>query len=263
MSSVNRQTAAGDGTSIGWQETGEGPSLLLVHGAAADSRQWAKLVPYLVDDFTVAAMDRRGRGLSGALRSSHSLETEYGDIAAVAEAIDAPVHLFGHSSGARFALHAARQIPNLASLMLYEPPEPQLFPERLLEPLARLETSADREGLLRLFLVDFVGNTESDFAFLQHRPIWPIMRENALTLPFELRAGIPYRFAPADVADITVPALLIVGELSAPDLGDTVQGVADALPNSTAVILPGQGHGAMISAPELLASEIRRFVSGL
>lgn len=82
---------------------------------------------------------------------------------------------------------------------------PKIFPEHLLEALSRLEASADREGLLRLCLVDFVGNSEADFAFIQHRPIWPIMLDNALTLPPELRAGMPYRFAPADVADTTVP----------------------------------------------------------
>jgi pimeloyl-ACP methyl ester carboxylesterase len=251
---------ADDGTVIGWQDTGEGAALLLVHGTAADSRQWTKLMPFLADGFSVAAMDRRGRGSSGPIGPSHSLAVEYGDIVAVARSIGEPVHLFGHSSGARFALHAASQISDLASLILYEPPEPKIFPEHLLEALSRLEASADREGLLRLFLVDFVGNSEADFAFIQHRPIWPIMLDNALTLPPELRAGMPYRFAPADVADTTVPTLLILGEHSVPELGTTVQHIADALARSSVVTLPGQGHGAMFTAPELLSSEIRRFV---
>ncbi len=158
---MNRRTVADDGTVIGWQDTGKGAALLLVHGTAADSRQWAKLLPFVADGFSVAAMDRRGRGSSGPIGPSHSLAVEYGDIVAVARSIGEPVHLFGHSSGARFALHAASQIPDLASLILYEPPEPKIFPEHLLEALSRLEASADREGLLRLFLVDFVGNSEA------------------------------------------------------------------------------------------------------
>ena len=262
LRSVHRQVAADDGTSIAWQETGEGPPLLLVHGTAADSRQWAKLVPLLADGFTVMTMDRRGRGLSGPLSSSHSLAVEYGDIAAVARAGEAPVHVLGHSSGARFALHAAGQIPELASLILYEPPEPRVFPEFLLAPLARLEAAADREGLLRLFLIDFVGNTESDVVFLQDRPIWPIMLDNALTLPSELRAGIPYRFSAADMADVAAPTMLVLGELSGPELGATVRQVADALPRSTVLTLPGQGHGAMFSAPDLFAEEVRRSCRG-
>jgi len=260
VSSANRQTTAGDGTSIAWQETGEGPPLLLVHGSAADSRQWAKLVPFLADSFTVMAMDRRGRGRSGPLHSSHSVAIEYGDIAAVASSIGEPVHLFGHSSGARFALHAARSIPGLASLILYEPPAPRSFPEHLLAPLAELEASGDREGLLRLFFVDVVGNTDADVDFIRTRPIWPIMLDNALTLPPELRAGTPYRFKPADVAAVTVPTALFLGELSEPELGATASWIASALPASSVIMLPGQGHGAMFTAPELLASEIYRFV---
>ncbi len=68
-----------------------------------------------------------------------------------------------------------------------------------------------------------------------------------------------YRFTPADVANLTVPALLILGELSGPELGTTVQHIADAC-QGPVVTLPGQGHGAMFTAPGLLASAIRRFV---
>lgn len=250
---------AGDGTIIGAGVTGNGPALLLVHSTAADSRQWNRLVPLLAPDFTVITMDRRGRGRSGPLRPSHSLEVEYDDVAAVATAVGGPVHLFGHSSGARYALHAASRIPGLASLMLYEPPAPRVVPEDVLGPMARLEAAGDRVGLLRLFFVDVVGNAEEDFASLQQRPVWPLMVDNALTLPAELRAGQDYHFDPSDQAELGVPVLLLVGELSDSELGVTARRIADALPDSRVVPLPGQGHGAMFSAPELLASEIRSF----
>jgi pimeloyl-ACP methyl ester carboxylesterase len=61
---------AADGNAIGYDATGDGPVLLLVHGAAADRRQWRRLVPVLARSFTVVAMDRRSRGLSGPLGAS-------------------------------------------------------------------------------------------------------------------------------------------------------------------------------------------------
>lgn len=256
-----KRTIAGDGTVIGSRVTGRGPALLLVHGAAADARLWDRVVPLLATDFTVVAMDRRGRGMSGPLRSSHCLQTEYDDIAAVATSVGA-LHLFGHSSGARYALHAAPRIPGLATLMLYEPPEVRPLPDGVLEDLARLEASADRLGLLRLLFVEVVGNSEEDFESLRHRPIWPIMLDNALTLPAELRAGRDYRFDPSDHAGLAVAALVLLGARSGPELAATVGQVAGALPGSKVVTLPGQGHGAMFSAPELLASEIGRFAGG-
>jgi pimeloyl-ACP methyl ester carboxylesterase len=255
-----RRTRAGDGTVLAWQEAGTGPALLLVHATASDARQWARLVPLLAEHFRVVTMDRRGRRASGAVGPAHSLATEYGDIAAVAGAVGAPVHILGHSSGARFALHAAPDIAHLASLILYEPPEPRDLPDHLLASLDRLEAAGDRAGLLRFFLVDYLGNGEDDLAFLQDRPIWPIMMDNALTLPAELRAGRRYRFSPADVAGIRVPTLLLIGEESREELGQITATIAAAVPGATVATLAGQGHGAMFSAPDLLAAEVLGFI---
>jgi pimeloyl-ACP methyl ester carboxylesterase len=191
------------------------------------------------------------------------LEVEYGDVAAVASSVAGPVHLFGHSSGARYALHAAPRIPNLASLTLYDPPAAELLPDRLLAALADLQASGDREGILRAFFVDAVGMEEEDFAALKDRPIWPLMTDNALTVPTELRAARHYRFDPSELAGLTVPTMLLLGESSGPELRSVVERIAEALPRAEVVVLAGQGHGAMVSAPGLLASQIVGFVDGL
>jgi len=259
MRTVTRTATADDGTPIGYRLTGNGPAILLVHGAAADARQWAMVMPLLAPRFTVVAMDRRGRGTSGPLGQDHSMKIECGDIAAVAAAIDRPVHLVGHSSGARFALHAAIDLPELASLTLYEPPPPEVFANGTLHALAELEAAGDREGILRSFLVDIAGNDEEAFAFIQRRPIWPIMVDNALTLPAELRAVRDYRFEAAAFAGLEVPTLCLLGQLSGPELGVVVTEIAGALPTARVATLPGQAHGAMISAPKLFAAELRRF----
>lgn len=261
MRTVTRRVTAEDGTPIGYQATGEGPALLLVHGAAADARQWSRLVPLLAPRFTVMAMDRRGRGMSGPLRPDHSLEVEYGDIATVANSVHAPVHLLGHSSGARFALHAALRTSNLASLVLYEPPPPETFDPGVLESLATLAASGDREGILRTFLVDVADNSEDALAWIRTRPIWPIMLDNALTLPAELRAAREYRFDPSAFADFTVPTLCLLGELSGGELRRAVHRTAEALGRAHVATLRGQGHGAMFSAPELLATQVEGFLA--
>ncbi len=256
-------TTAEDGTSIACEVCGEGDPLVLVHSAAADARQWARLVPFLTPRFTVVAMDRRGHRLSGPSRPGHSLEVEYGDIATVVTSIPGPVHLLGHSSGARFALQAARRAPNLASLILYEPPATETISDAALESLDQLEAAGDRVGILRLFFVDVVGNTEDDFASIQRRPIWPIMLDNALTLPSELRATRQYRFDPSPLAELNVPTLVLIGELSGPEVRGAASHVAEALPDARVATLPGQGHGAMFTAPELLGAEVQSFVDTL
>ncbi len=208
-------------------------------------------------------MDRRGRGRSGPLRPGHSLTVEYGDVAAMAASIPGPAHLLGHSSGARFALHAAPRVPNLASLILYEPPAPEVISDAVLESLDSLEAAGDRVGILRLFLLDVLENGEDAFDFIQERPIWPIMLDNALTLPAELRASRSYRLELAPLADLAVPTMVLIGELSGPEVQRPARQIAESLPDATVVTLPGQGHGAMLSGPELFASEVVRFVDGL
>lgn len=206
------------------------------------------------------AMNRRGRRSSGPIRAGHSLDVEYGDVAAVVTSIAGPVHLLGHSSGARFALHAALRAPELASLILYEPPASERLPAEVLAALGHLEAVGDRYGILRLFLLDVLDNTEEDLELIQQRPIWPIMLDNALTLPAELGAARQYRLEPSALAELTVPTTLLVGELSSPEAKTAAREVVEAIPGASIVILPGQGHGAMFSAPELFASEVARLV---
>lgn len=258
MRTAKGTVEAPDGTVLAFQVSGRGPPLVLVHGAASDARQWARVVPLLACDFTVLAMDRRGRGASGPIRPDHSLDVEYDDIAAVARSAGEPVHLVGHSSAARFALHAALRIRGLGGLVLYEPPAPETFAPGALEALAEREASRDREAILELFLLDVAGNDDEALAFIRRRPIWPIMVDNALTLPAELRAASRYRFDAGAFASLSARAACLVGEDSGPEIRRAADEVALALPGAEVRVLAGQGHGAMFSAPDLFAEEVRR-----
>ena len=95
---------------------------MLVHGATADHSSFRFLAPALEADFTVSAVDRRGRGESGDT-ADYAIEREFDDVAAVVGALGGPVDLFGHSFGGTAALGAAPLAPNLRRLVLYEHPE--------------------------------------------------------------------------------------------------------------------------------------------
>ena len=116
-----RHVASLDGTRIAVHRSGEGPPLVLVHGAAADHSRWRPVLPALERRFTVLAVDRRGRGGSGDA-AAYALEREVEDVVAVVEAAGEPVALLGHSHGAVCALEAARLTGGVRALVLYEPP---------------------------------------------------------------------------------------------------------------------------------------------
>jgi pimeloyl-ACP methyl ester carboxylesterase len=102
-----------DGTRIAFQRQRSGEAVLLVHGTMASNEAWALVAPLLSERFTVIAMDRRGHGDS-ELGPSHATHLEAQDVSAVIEAVGVPVHLVGHSGGARVAL-AVPQHSNVSS----------------------------------------------------------------------------------------------------------------------------------------------------
>lgn len=55
------------GIDIAYEHVGEGPLLVLVHGAAEDGRIWRPQLAVLADEFTVVAWDEPGAGRSSDL----------------------------------------------------------------------------------------------------------------------------------------------------------------------------------------------------
>ena len=180
-----------DGVPIGCYRSGSGPALLAVHGTAADHTAWDLVTPRLARQFTVYAMDRRGRGASGDA-PDYSLEREIADIAAVVEEIGQPVHLYGHSFGGTCAIEAALRTPHLASLILYEggpkPPGLRFIPDELISHLETLIAQNQREEALSLFMLQGAGVNAQELDVLRRTPAWAARVAAVHTIPRELRA---------------------------------------------------------------------------
>ena len=80
------RVASRDGTEIGWWTSGQGPSLVLVHGSMCDHTASDPLVAELRDTMTTFAMDRRGFGASGDA-AGYALEREFEGGAALTDAV--------------------------------------------------------------------------------------------------------------------------------------------------------------------------------
>jgi len=105
-SAVGDEIVSRDGTTIGVWRSGDGPPLVLVHGAAADHSRWAPVLPALEQRFTVLAIDRRGRGASGDA-GDYEIEREYEDLAEVVASVGEEAAVLGHSYGGICALECA------------------------------------------------------------------------------------------------------------------------------------------------------------
>ncbi|NOU86558.1 alpha/beta fold hydrolase [Paenibacillus sp. LMG 31460] len=108
-----------DGTTIGYQSIGKGPSLILIHGALSTSNDFTKFARELSDSFRVHVMDRRGRGGSGPQGIDYSIKKECEDVRSLQEATGA-TYVFGHSYGGLVTLEAART-STFKKMAVYEP----------------------------------------------------------------------------------------------------------------------------------------------
>lgn len=253
-----------DGTSIAFHRRGNGPPLVLVAGTgAANPTAWTEVIPTLEDHFTIYAVDRRGRGESGD-SPNYALEREFEDIAAVVESTGEPANLLGHSYGGLCALEAAVCARNLRKLVLYEPWFPPAggegYPKDLLERMEAMLQAGDREGVLREHYLKNVGMTTLEYEQMKASPAWPMRLSTAHTLPREMRAEAQYRFDAERFKAVRTPTLLLSGGDST-QFSSTIEVIGNAMPNCKVTVMPGQGHLAMYTAPDLFLREVLGFCS--
>jgi pimeloyl-ACP methyl ester carboxylesterase len=259
---VLRHVEAPDGVRIACEVSGEGPPLVLVHGAGSARWSFDAVRPHLEASFTVIAIDRRGRGDSTDA-DDYALEREYDDVAAVVSAAGDGAMLFGHSYGGLVATGAAGLL-DLPRLALYEPAMGGgLATPQTVDRWERLIAEGDRDTVVREFFRDIAGYDEAAIDELAHSPVWEARREIVPTVPRELRAEQARRFDPDALARIRAPVLLLVGTESPAWAVRSVDTHAQALPTAERHALEGQGHAANMTAPGLLAAELERFLRPL
>ena len=255
-------TASKDRTRIAYWRSGSGAPLVLVHGTTADHTRWARLLPELEPLFTVYAMDRRGRGGSGD-GPAYSIEREFEDVAAVIDAVGEPVFLLGHSYGALVSLEASLVTPYVRRLILYEPPISigvPVYPPGVPERIQALVDAGDPEAGLEVFFREVVRMPDQEFDVYRTLPAWKGRIRLAPTIPRELAIDQSYGFRRERFADFTIPTLLLLGGESPPAFRQAIDMLGAILSTSRIVVMPGQGHVAMDTAPELFLGEVTRFL---
>src|SRR6266705_6579075 len=110
-----------DGTAIAFDRFGAGPPVIMTVGAFNTRSTTEPLARALQEHLTVFNYDRRGRGDSGDT-APYSVDREIEDIDTLVAGAGGSSAVFGYSSGATLALHAAAHGLAITKLALYEPP---------------------------------------------------------------------------------------------------------------------------------------------
>src|SRR3954453_10165510 len=126
--------------------------------------------------------------------------------------------------------------------------------------MTALLTHRRRKEVVVALLRDIAGLTEEQVEWVRAGPSWAGRVAAAHTVVRETRAVDDYRFDPARLAAVTVPTLLLTGSQTDAHFAASTIRLAEALPGAQVVTLAGQGHVAMLTAPELLAGELLGFL---
>jgi pimeloyl-ACP methyl ester carboxylesterase len=250
------------GLEIAYERAGEGPPLVLVHGAGDDGRAWQPQLSALADEFTVIAWDEPGAGRSSDIPADFGLADYARCLAALIEAVaPGPAHIAGISWGGTVVLELYRHHPGLVATLIlvdtYAGWKGSLPAE---EVRARVEgvrdmLAAPAGGFDPAFPGLFAGEPPAELV--------PLLEEMAAGIRPDSLGTQLLAMAEADQRDllprIAVPTLLIWGELDARSPLSVARQFEQAIPDANLVVIPGAGHLSNLERPERVNEAVREF----
>jgi pimeloyl-ACP methyl ester carboxylesterase len=248
-----------------YEDEGEGPAVVLVHGSLSGARQWRTLWERLRARFRVIAPDLyAGDGMAA------SFEEDCAFVAALLDAAGGGAYLGGHSYGGVVAARSglARR-DALSGLILIEPSCFHLLRQENADEFAeiaavraeqqRLAQAGALEASARFFIGYWMGEAAFD--------AMPERRRAAIA------AGVP-RVAQewrgtwddvtrlSDYRALTLPALLLhAADTRAPSLR-IVAMLRAAMPQASEAEIASGGHMAPLTNPDPVNAAIARFLEG-
>jgi pimeloyl-ACP methyl ester carboxylesterase len=263
MDGIRHHVRSPDDVDIGLLSAGSGPPLLLVHGGVGQIERWAPVWDLLAARWRVTAMDRRGRGSSGD-GPRYALDDEFGDVAAVARSLaeesGRPVDVFAHSFGATCTIGAAGAGAPFRRAVLYEPPAMQTVSVELVDRLTGLVEKGQAGKAMVSFLMEIIGLTAEEVDALRDSPLgYDILAVLMATLPREGRSLLGLDLATLAPA-LRCPTRFLLGETTPGWAHEITRAASAAMSRADVVVLPGLGHEAIDTAPDLVVEELTRFL---
>jgi pimeloyl-ACP methyl ester carboxylesterase len=251
-----------DGTTIAYDQRGDGPPLILVGGAFNDRHSSADLADALAADFTAVTYDRRGRGDSDDTLP-YAVERELDDLEAVISAVGGPAFVHGMSSGAVLAFRAAAAGASIIRLSAIEPPfrvaDAPPAPPDYVATLVELTSTGRRGEAAEYFMTAAVGLPPEAVAEARRSPMWPSLEAMAPTLVYDALVMDDNELPTALLSAVAIPTLVVHSTSSPAWLRAACAATAEALPNARHLGLDGTFHRI---PPETLAPTLTAFFTG-
>jgi 2-succinyl-6-hydroxy-2,4-cyclohexadiene-1-carboxylate synthase len=261
-----------NGISLNVEVSGEGPSLLLLHGFTGDLTTWD---PFLDawSGFRLVRVDIVGHGKSDspADPERYSMEHAVEDLIALLDKLAIKeTAVLGYSMGGRLALHLALAAPERLWALILESASPGIAdPQECKARVASdnaLAGSIERDGL-----ETFVDRWQAQPLFASQANLPPEVFErqrrqrlagNPLGLANSLRgmgAGAQGYLLPR-LGELTMPTLLLAGDLDH-RYASLAREMAPHLTQAEVQIISDAGHAAHLEQPKAFGEIVERFLA--
>jgi 2-succinyl-6-hydroxy-2,4-cyclohexadiene-1-carboxylate synthase len=257
---------------------GLGPPLILLHGFAGNSENWAPHRAGFGAHFRAISIDLLGHGQSDAPAdpARYTMDHTVADLQALCDQLLSPLPeggrerygLLGYSMGGRVALHLALAAPDQVGALILESASPGI-----LDPDDRAKRRRGDEELAefteRKGVAAFTRRWEALPLFASQRklplPVRHLQRDQRLHntprgIANSLR-GLGVGTTPPlheRLAELTMPTLLIVGALDERYREHAVT-MAEQLPRARVAVVDDAGHNVHLEQPKRFDAEVLAF----
>lgn len=257
------------GTMLYYQEDGEGPPVVLVHGWTLDHAYWDLQFPALSPGYRTIAYSWRGCGASQGGEEPYPFGELVAELGIFLDAVvgDEPPVLVGHSLGGAIVLqYAVENAARLRALVVAD--------IGLATPLARIHEEIEVHGIAAMVaLAGLPATAPTACAAMWSRAfreanapllaVWEAQyqgnRVNPLLNSHEAWFNRPN--LKADLGRITVPTLLIRGEEDALISAQEMALLAAGIPGAALQTLAGAGHMCFLEDPGTFNSLLAGFLA--
>ncbi|MFC9979039.1 alpha/beta fold hydrolase [Gordonia sp. NPDC127522] len=274
----------GSAAGLSFEVTGSGPTLVLVHGGSG-RRQWFTTAhEHLGDSWRCVAVDLPGHGGSRWMTGAYSLDDTAAVLAdALAEVLDGPAVVFGHSHGAHVVARVMASRPELLrAFIIGDAPmtrtrmhEHHAQNRTMTERWMTLARSSDPDTVYDGLFATAAGPSGTSLGemFGDRHPYLVEMAQSLAAHDPDFIDAVLNRFddtyATLDPRDLGSHRAIPLGVLRAdPDAGGLLTdadlaAITRVRPDCVVAELPNVGHGLQLQAPRDVARALTRVGSVL